>query len=60
MTVEKYAGRHLYDEIFGFLHNLGYKLWDVNTTYYEPVSRRLTEFETIFVWDDTKNGRTNG
>lgn len=48
MTVEKYAGGCLYDEIFKFLHGYGYSLWDMNLVYYEPDTRRLTEFDAIF------------
>jgi len=61
MTVEKYAGGHLYDEIFGFLHRHGYRLWDVNTTYYEAGSGRLTEFDAIFESSiPTHSERTHG
>lgn len=49
MTVEKYVGGCLYSEVFDFLHSYGYQLWDMNLTYYEPNTGRLTEFDVIFM-----------
>mgnify|MGYP003977393439 CR=1 FL=1 len=48
MTVSKYSNSALYDEIFNYLHSLNYKLWDINPSYYEEKSNRLTEFDVIF------------
>jgi FkbM family methyltransferase len=51
MTVEKYKGGHLYNEICDFLHKLNFKLWDINQSYYEVNTNRLSEFDAIFILD---------
>lgn len=51
MTVRKYAGAALYDEIFDFLHKHGYKLYDINPIFYEQPTKRLSEFDAIFGLD---------
>jgi hypothetical protein len=51
MTVRKYAGAALYDEIFEYMHKLGYKLYDVNPVFYEQSNQKLTEFDAIFMLD---------
>lgn len=48
MTVEKYAGAITYGPIFDMLHAAGFTLFDLNCTYYEAGSGKLTEFDAAF------------
>lgn len=48
MTVEKYAGATTYLPVFTLLENYGYSLYDINCTYYEPLSGKMTEFDAFF------------
>lgn len=48
MTIRKYSGAALYNEIFSYLHELNYSLYDINPGVYED-SGMLSEFDAVFV-----------
>jgi len=48
MTISKYSETALYDEIFDFLHIHGFKLQDINQSYYEKNTGLLSEFDALF------------
>ncbi len=48
MTVEKYKGASLYDDIINFLSRYGFCLADIHNSYYE-IDGRLSEFDAVFL-----------
>jgi len=54
MTVQKYDGASTYREIFELLHSYGYSLYNINPTYYETDSGRMTEFDAFFELNSPK------
>ncbi|NQU54784.1 MAG: FkbM family methyltransferase [Bacteroidetes bacterium] len=48
MTVRKYSEAALYNEILDFLHDYGFKLYDINPSYYEQNTGKLSEFDALF------------
>ena len=48
MTVEKYKDGPTYEVIFELLHSFGYRLYDINCTYYEKNTGQMTEFDAFF------------
>ena len=49
MTIRKYSGAALYNEILDFLHNYGFKICDINLSGYEENSGILSEFDALFM-----------
>lgn len=50
VTDVKYQNGHSYNVLFDYLHENGYKLWDLNNSFYES-NGRLAEFDAIFMLD---------
>lgn len=48
MTIEKYAGAKLYNELFEFLHSYGFKVFDLGQSYYEA-DGSLSEIDCVFI-----------
>jgi FkbM family methyltransferase len=48
MTLEKYEGAKLYNDIINFLEGFGFRLCDVHTSYYEN-NGKLSEFDAVFM-----------
>lgn len=48
MTVEKYKGAATYEIVFDLLQSIGFRLYDVNCTYYEESTGKMTEFDAFF------------
>jgi hypothetical protein len=53
MTEEKYEGASTYDAIFDLMHSFGFKLYDLNCTYYEESTGKMTEFDAFFEFSET-------
>ncbi len=50
MTLEKYKGAKLYNDIIIFLEGFGFRLCDIHTSYYEN-NGKLSEFDAVFILD---------
>jgi FkbM family methyltransferase len=48
MTIEKYEGAKLYNDIIYFLEDFGFRLCDIHTSYYEN-NGKLSEFDAVFM-----------
>lgn len=51
MTLQKYENTLLYNDIMETLHSSGFKLWDINPHHYESDTKRMSEFDAIFILD---------
>ena len=55
MTIKKYAGMVLYNEILEFLHERDFVLYDLCPFYYEKNNGRLSEIDAIFMHQSILN-----